>query len=452
MIETDSGFKLLLDCGMYQGKRAVSNQLNRKLPFDAKNIDAVILSHAHLDHCGILPVLVKNGFSGKIYCTPATAQISKYILMDSASIQEQDAEYFNSNAQSYGAQIFPLYTKEEARKVFELFEPVEYFRFSKEWTKINKNIRFKFYDAGHILGSCVTSLEIKENENVRNIVFTGDLGRQVAPMLLSPEIPDEKAQTLICESTYGDRLHNPSEKVFENVAEIVKKAIKNRTKIIVPAFSLGRTQELIYILHKLFDDKKIPDFPVYIDSPLAQNITEVFKNYTRYFDEEFWEDFGFDGEPLFIQKNLHYVRSVEESKSLNEKQGPFMIISASGMAEAGRVLHHLKNNIGDENCLVMIIGYQAEHTLGRRLQEGQKIVRIYGKEYEVKASVATLDEFSAHADQKEILSYVSSLKGIEKIFLVHGENTPALELRKLLSEKHPSVQVEIPSMGDSVEI
>lgn len=451
LIQTE-GYNLLLDCGFYQGKRSESNRLNRTLPFLAKDINAVILSHAHLDHCGTLPVLVKNGFLGKIYCTKATAEIAKYILSDAAAIQKQDSEYFNRHTQEAREQIFPIYTEEDVKKTVKQFEPIEYFRQSNKWTELNKNIRFKFYDAGHILGSAIIFLEIKEGGIIKTLGFTGDLGREQSPILRSPEYITENTQTFITECTYGSSAHRPLSDTTNDFRNVINIAIKNRGKIIIPAFSLGRTQEIIYILHKLLNEKSVPSLPIYIDSPLAENITEIFPGYINDFDEDFWKDFGSKGDSPFFIKNLTYVRSSEESKALNKKRGPLMIISASGMAEGGRVLHHLKNNIDNPQNIVLITGYQAENTLGRKIQEGVSPVKIFGKDYKVKAKIITLNEFSAHADQNDLLQYVSHIKNLNKIFLVHTELPQATTFKNILEKSYPSLGVEIPTMGSEFEI
>lgn len=451
LIQTE-GYNLLLDCGFSQGKRSESNKLNRTLPFSAEDIDAVILSHAHLDHCGTLPVLVKNEFLGKIYCTKATAEIAKYILLDSSAIQKQDCEYFNKHIKEEKEKIFPIYTEENVKKTIKQFEPVEYFRQSNKWTELNKNIRFKLYDAGHILGSAIIFLEIKENGIIKTLGFTGDLGREQSPILRSPEYITEDTQTFITECTYGSSTHRPLSDTANDFRNVINTAIKNKGKIIIPAFSLGRTQEIIYILHKLLDEKVVPSLPIYIDSPLAENITEIFPKYINDFDGDFWKDFGNKGDSPFFIKNLTYVRLAEDSKALNKKRGPLIIISASGMAEGGRVLHHLKNNIENPQNIVLITGYQAENTLGRKIQEGINPVKIFGKDYNVRAKIITLNEFSAHADQNDLLSYISRIKNLERIFLVHTEPPQAAAFKNMLEKSYPSLPVEIPTIGSAFEI
>ncbi|MSU60377.1 MAG: MBL fold metallo-hydrolase [Candidatus Staskawiczbacteria bacterium] len=445
-------FKFLLDCGMHQGKRDVANELNEHFPIDAKKIDAVILSHAHADHCGMLPVLVREGFTGKIYCTSATADIAKFILEDAANIQENDALYFNKHLPEGQKPIEPLYTQQDVKRVGGHFEPVPYFRLSGQWTPLTPNIRFKFYDAGHILGSAVTLLEITENGEKRGLVFTGDLGRHFLPILRDPEYVQESAQTLITEATYGSRIHKPVADLEGELKTIITEAVKNKSKIIVPAFSLGRTQELLYVLHKMLDEKAIPVLSIYVDSPLSQKITRVFNTYTNDFDEEFWKDFGEKGDKALFFDGLVTTNSIEESKSINDKPGPYMVIAGSGMCEGGRVLHHLKNNIANPNNIVLITGYQAENTLGRKLIEKVSPVGIFGQPYEVKAKVITLNELSAHADQKDLLNYVDNVKDLKKIFLVHTEIPSAEAFKLVVTQAHPGLEVNIPALGESFEI
>ena len=445
------GCKLLLDCGFYQGRRTDANQQNRFLPFDAKTVSAVILSHAHLDHCGTLPVLVKNGFAGKIYCTPATAEIAEYILLDSANIQKNDCDYYNAHA---GGQepISPIYGQEDVRKIIERFETIDYFSGGGEWTNINENIRFKFYDAGHILGAAAVLLEIKEDGKVKTLAFSGDLGRDELPILKKPEAVKEDTQTLIMECTYGNRVHRPMPQIFGKLKNIIRIAERKKGKIIVPAFALGRTQELIYILNLLTRANEIPPLPIYIDTPLGDKITKIFPRYIKDFDDDFKEEFGRDGHKAFSFNNLKYIRSVAESKSLNGKNGPFIIIAGSGMSEGGRILHHLKNNIGNTANIVLITGYQAKDTLGRKILENISPVRIYGKLYDVRAKVMTLNELSAHADQNDLMDYVKNIKGLKNLFLVHTEMTQAEPFADLARKSFPEISVSIPEFSQSVEI
>jgi metallo-beta-lactamase family protein len=445
-------FKLLLDCGMHQGKRSVANELNRNFPIDAHSIDAMILSHAHADHCGMLPVLVRDGFEGNIYCTAATADIAKFILEDIANIQEQDAEHFNKHLPEGEAEIKPIYTQEDVKRVSGRFVSVPYFRLSHEWTQLAPGIRFKFYDAGHILGSAITLLEITENQEKKNLIFTGDLGRHFLPILRDPEFVQEPADILMIESTYGSRIHKPVADLEGELKTIITEAVKNKSKIVVPAFSLGRTQELLYVIHKLLDTGEIPSLPIFVDSPLAQKITRVFNTYTNDFDEEFWKDFGERGEKAFLFDALIVTASVKESQSINEKNGPFMVIAGSGMCEGGRILHHLKNNIQDENTVILITGYQGENTLGRKIIEGISPVKIFGVPYNVKAKVKILNELSAHADQKDLLTYIKHIEGLKKVFLVHGETKESSVLKDLAEREIPGIDIQIPSLKSSFEV
>ncbi len=445
-------FRLLLDCGMHQGRRDVSNALNKEFPIDADKIDAVILSHAHADHCGMLPILVKEGFAGKIYCTSATADIAKFILEDTANIQEQDALHFNKHLPAGERPIVPLYTHQDVKKVSGHFAPTPYFRLSQQWTELVPGLRFKFYDAGHILGSAITLLEITENGVTKRLVFTGDLGRHFLPILRDPEFVAEPADILITECTYGARIHKPVADLEGELKTIITEAVKNRSKIIVPAFSLGRTQELIYVLHKLLDAGQIPALPIYVDSPLSQKITRVFNAYTNDFDEEFWKDFGEKGEKAFLFDHLITTASIEESKSINDKFGPYLVIAGSGMCEGGRILHHLKNNISDPNNIILITGYQAEHTLGRKIIEGITPVKIFGQPYHVRAKVIILNELSAHADQKDLLNYVAHIEGLKKVFLVHTELPQATAFKDLVQGLHPTLDVQIPETGEGFEV
>lgn len=450
LVQTE-GYNLLLDCGFYQGDKKESDRLNRELPFRAEDIDAVILTHAHLDHCGTLPVLVKQGFKGRIYCTPATAEIARLILLNSASIQKTDSDYYNAHVNGREP-VRPIYTAEDVEKTVKHFEAVPYSNPGNVWKTINANIRFKFYEAGHILGSAAVLLEIKEKGSVKNMAYSGDLGRADLPILRSPEFIQENVSTLLMECTYGSRIHRPVEVVCDELKDIINEAVKTKSRIIVPAFSLGRIQELIYVLHNLSRKKSIPALPIYVDSPLADEITRVFTRYTDYFDEQFWNDFGNDGDSPFSFVNLINVRSVEESKALNNQNIPFMVIAASGMCEGGRILHHLKRNIGDPNNIILITGFQAENTLGRRILEGVSPIKIYGDFYDVRAKVIALNELSAHADQKDLLEYAGKTEGLKNLFLVHNELPQAAAFKKIAEAAYPQLSISIPELGQSLEI
>jgi len=451
LIQTQN-FNLLLDCGLHQGRRREANELNSRLPFNASSIDAVILSHAHADHCGMLPVLVKQGFKGAVYATGATADIAAYILQDSAKIQEQDAIYFNDNLPVGADPVAPLYTQADAQAVIPHFRPVPYFRLKPEWTEIAPGIRFKFYDAGHILGSAITVVEINEGGKVKHVGFTGDIGKPGAPLLHAPELVREQLDILLSEATYGGRDHRPLEQASVDLEHVISYAAQHKSKIIVPAFALGRTQQLIYTLHKLTDEKRIPKIPIYIDSPLALNIGEVFMKHTEDYNTQTWTDFREKNEVPLMFRNLTYVHTIDESKALNYKEGSFMVISASGMCEGGRILHHLKNNIGDPNAIILITGYQAVHTLGRKIQDGISPVNIFGRPYRVHARVQTLDEFSAHADRTSLLDYIGRIPRPKQIALVHTELPQAQGFKKMLEQSLRGVPVAIPAMGESIEV
>lgn len=452
LLETNN-FRLLLDCGLHQGRRSEANALNRNLPFLPKDIDAVVLSHAHADHCGMLPVLVKQGFHGKIYTTSTTADIAPLIMSDSAKIQEQDAIYFNDNLPVGADPIAPLYTEADAAAVVPHFQEVAYFHKEQTWTDINPRLRLKFYEAGHILGSAMAVLEIKEEGQTKYVGFTGDIGKPGAPLLRAPEVIQEPLDLLISESTYGNRNHRPRDAASTDLEHVITYAVEHKSKIIVPAFALGRTQELIYNLHKLTDENKIPRLPIYIDSPLAINIGEVFARHLEEFNQQVRDDFNKQGETPFAFSDLHYVHSVAESKDLNYLEGPLMVISASGMCEGGRILHHLKNNINNHKNIILLTGYQGQHTLGRKLQEGISPVKIFGRPYHVEAQVVTLDEFSAHADRDSLLDYFSRLPQLPKqVALVHTELPQAEGFKQALEQSFNSLPTLIPESGQSLTL
>ncbi|MBI1961374.1 MAG: MBL fold metallo-hydrolase [Parcubacteria group bacterium] len=452
LIETGDGFRLLLDCGFHQGHRKEAGRLNRNLPMDAKSIGAVILSHAHLDHCGLLPLLVKKGFTGSIYATPATIDVAEAMLEDATHIQESDTEYLNRHLRKNQNPIEPLYNWDDCVQTMKQFKPAQYAHLGGSWTALSDSVRFKMYDAGHILGSAVIVVEITEKGQKRTLAFTGDLGRRNAPILRDPDPIAENVDILLSEATYGDRLHEPPAETEKIVRQIIERAIKHQSKIIVPAFALGRTQELIYLLHQLFHVKGFPKIPVYLDSPLATRVTGIFQKHRNVFDNQTWKDFDPEKDLPLMFEGLIYARTTEESKRLNEMQGPFMVISASGMMEAGRVLHHLKNSITNPNNTILITGYQAENTLGRRIQDGVSPVRIFNQTYDVKARVETAHALSAHADQAELLEYVGTAKGLSKLFLVHGEARAMETFTGLVSAKFPGISVASPGRGESVEL
>ncbi|MBI5153259.1 MAG: MBL fold metallo-hydrolase [Parcubacteria group bacterium] len=445
------GFKLLLDCGLHQGKRSVVEEWNRNLPFKAGDIDAVILSHGHLDHCGALPILVRDGFKGSIHCSDATADIARCMLEDSGMLQKQITNDLNSK-RTEGEFITPLYTQEDAKRVFPHLKPHPYVRESHAWITLNGNIRFKLYDAGHILGSSVILLEIQDEGTKKTLAFTGDLGREDVPIIHSREYIEEEVDTLVMECTYGNKNHRPISDVAGDLKEIITTIVRTRGKVIVPAFSLGRTQELIYALHKLADAHEIPRIPIYIDSPLAQSFTEIFGRHQRDFSDMVMHEFKARGESPFAFKDLIYTHGVEESKILNRKEGPLMVISASGMSEGGRVLHHLKHGVSNPNNIILITGYQAEDTLGRKIKDGISPVKILGESYEVRAQIKVLDELSAHADQSGLLLYLAKTKGVKNVFLVHTEMPQAITFKQKVGEIYPPLKVAIPERGEVFDI
>lgn len=443
LIETN-GKKILLDCGAFQGHHEDAYKMNSVLPSELDYLDAVILSHAHADHCCSLPLLAKNGYNKVIYATPATTDIARLIMLDAAKIQENDYKHLKRLALPENKILKPIYTEKDVEKACHLFLPIEY----QKLKKVTNNFSFKFYNAGHILGSALTLIKVEN----KTIVYTGDLGNYNVPILPDPENINESVDVLISECTYGDRNHQPITAASELIKKIIDDAVINKSRIIVPAFALGRTQELIYLLHKLHDAGEIPEIPIFLDSPLGGDITKVFDKYKNDFDTETWQDFINKNESPFTFERLNYIKTVTESKMLNDKLGPFMVIASSGMLEGGRVLHHLEHNIGNPNSIVLLTGYQAQNTLGSRLQTGEKRVKIYGQPHEVRAKIFSLDELSAHADQTSLLNYVLSFKKLKKLFLVHSEPRATEIFYNLVKEKRPDLEIIIPQLGESFEI
>lgn len=442
-----NGRCVLLECGLFQGHRAEAFERNRNLPFQADSVDAAILSHAHIDHCGNIPTLVKSGFRGDIHCTMATADLVSIMLRDSAHINAKDVEYVNKRHRRKGLPLVePLYSTEEAEASLDYLVAHTYNR----WFRVTDGVRALLRDAGHILGSAIAVLEIEEKGRTVRLAFTGDLGRKDLPILRDPVLLDD-IDYLVTESTYGDRYHEDIKEVERELAEAVLDTYSRRGKLIIPAFAVERTQEIIYTLRRLKDSQKIPSLPIFVDSPLAIDATEIFRVHPECFDEEINEyllreedPFGFHG--------LHYLRTVEESKRLNEMEGSMIIISASGMCEAGRVLHHLKNNIEDRRNTVLIVSFQAEHTLGRRIAERREKVRIFGEEYDLRAQVRVINAFSAHADRKELLGWIAhaaaKLKGV---FVVHGEEGQSRALAEGIRDLGVP-QTIVPHRGDRLAI
>ena len=424
--------KILLDCGLFQGRRKDTYEKNRTFKFDPKEIDAMILSHAHIDHSGNTPHLVKDGFNGPIYSTSATTDLCKIMLEDSAHLQQRDIEWLNKRKKKHIPEE-PLYSIEDVEDTINNFVPVEY----NTATEIFPGIVAYFQDAGHILGSACILLEIEEEGGKKfRFGFSGDIGRPEMPIIRNPDLFRD-LDILIMESTYGNRLHTHTDEVEEEVAKVVKEVFDRRGKIIIPSFAVGRTQLLVYVLHKLFDQNRIPEIPIYVDSPLAVKATKVFEEHPECYDRETNRIFLESGEDPFGFKRLKYITTVDQSKELNEIKDPMIIISASGMAEGGRILHHLANNIGNPKNLILFVGYAAQHTLARKIMDGMEKVNILGDEYSVKSKIRTMDYFSAHADQKELLDYLhlNPTNRLKNIFLVHGEEEQALPFREKILQK-----------------
>lgn len=446
---TINGQKLLLDCGLFQGKRDIANERNRTLPFDAKTIDACILSHAHTDHAGVLPVLTKSGYEGHIYCTSATRDLSAVMLRDSARIQESDAYYFNKRAAERGQpQIKPIYTTADALQAIQHFVAYEYHRTFEPLP----GVQATFYDAGHILGSAFLKLEFTEGRRKIRLVFTGDLGRKHLPILRDPESIDQ-ADIYITEGTYGGRQHRPIEYTRGELAQVVKETFDRKGKLIIPAFAVGRTQEIVYDFQQMVDQHEIPDMPIFVDSPLAINVTEVFRMHPECYDQEISDFIKSDPDgDAFGFSRLTYVRETDASKALNERTDPAIIIAASGMCEAGRVLHHLRHNLSDPRSTIMFVGYQAENTLGRKILDGQPRVKIFGEEHEVKARVLKLEGYSGHGDHDDLVGFARNMVQKPKhAFIVHAEYEAAHALQTGLTGVGLQ-NVAIPDRGDVFEI
>lgn len=429
---TINGKKILLECGLFQGRRKDTYDKNKNFLFDSKEIDALILSHAHIDHSGNIPNLVKNGFDGLIYATPATVDLCEIMLRDSAYLQQRDVEWLNKKKKNQGS-VEALYSVEDVERSLNQFTGIDY----NNATEIFPGIISTFQDAGHILGSASILLEVEEERGKKiRFGFSGDIGRYETPIIRDPDYLRD-LDILIMESTYGNRLHTHSDEVEEEVAMVIREVFDRKGKIIIPAFAVGRTQLLVYVLHKLFNQNRIPEIPIYVDSPLAVNATNVFRAHPECFDRETNRIFLQSGDDPFGFRRLKYISTVEQSKELNDITDPVIIISASGMAEGGRILHHLANNIGNPKNLILFVGYAAANTLARKIMDGMERVNILGEEHSVKCQLKTMDYFSGHADQKELIDYLhlNPQKKPKNIFLVHGEEDQALPLREKILQK-----------------
>jgi metallo-beta-lactamase family protein len=444
-----NGRRLLLDCGLYQGRRGDTYARNLNFAYDPRTVDAVILSHAHIDHCGNLPNLVKSGYQGPIYATKATADLAAIMMADSGRIQESDAEFVNKKRAARGEEpIEPLYTEADAAQAADLLRGVEY----DQPFEVIPGVTARLVEAGHILGSAAVSLEIEEKGRKIRFWFSGDIGRYKLPLLRDPILPPENVDYLLMECTYGDKSHHDPSQAFEEFREVVTRTIERGGKVIIPAFAVGRTQELVYNLNIMMFENGVPRVPVFVDSPLAVNASDVFRRHPECFDAETRQFVEEARHPALDFKMLTYIRSVEESKALNERKDPMIIISASGMAETGRILHHLRNNIENPKNTICIVSWQAPYTLGRRLADREKHVRIFGEPYTVKAEIATIGGLSGHAGQNLLVDYAAAVKKTaKKVFLVHGEEKPAMALTEKLKEKSMR-EVYYPELHSSVEI
>jgi metallo-beta-lactamase family protein len=444
---TVNGKTVLLDCGLFQGRRLEATEKNRRFPFEPGAIHSLVLSHAHIDHAGNIPHLVREGFRGPIYSTVATRDLAGYMLLDSAHIQEKDAEYLNKKRSRNGQPAAePLYTMADAERSLKQFQGVPY----HQRFEAAPGLEVEFLDAGHILGSALVVASATEGPRRARILFTGDLGRPGMPILRDPE-PLPPTDALICESTYGNRLHEPEVDVKAKLREILVASHEKRGRILIPAFSVGRTQTVVYYLRQLLAAGQITPCPIYIDSPLSANITDVFRRHPECYDVETAAFLAKSGDPFGFEW-ITYLRTVEESMALNGRPGPFVTIAASGMCESGRVLHHLKHVAPRPENTILLVGYMAENTLGRRIQDGAKTIKVFGEEFPVRAEVRVISGLSGHADRDELLRALSVLHPPPaRTFLVHGEPEQAEAFAGLLRARG-FPRAEVPAPGAAVEL
>jgi metallo-beta-lactamase family protein len=449
LITTDSGKKILLDCGMFQGKGLETDSMNRDLMFDPAEIDHIILTHAHIDHSGLIPYVYKLGFRGSVICTNGTRDLCAIMLADSAFIQEHDTVTFNKRRIKKGLpQVTPIYTQEDATACLKLFIGVP----NEMKFRIDENIKVRFTNTGHMLGSGVANIEIMENGQLKKIAYTGDIGRPFDLILAAPQ-PFPQADILITESTYGDRLHQVSKDIEDDLLKVIIDTCVNKGgKLIIPSFSVGRTQEIVFSLNNFFNEGRLPKIDVFVDSPLAVNATAVFRMHPECFNKNFSDVLLKDPDPFGFD-NLFYINKVEDSKKLNDHKQPCVIISASGMMEAGRIKHHLANNISEPKNTILIVGYCAPTTLGAKIGRGDKEVSIFGTVHEVKAEVKKIESFSGHGDYKELISFLScqDKSAISRMFIVHGEYETQKKYVLSLQEEGFK-NIEIPAKGQEFEL
>lgn len=448
LVHTDGG-TVLLDCGLFQGRRGESRRRNENLPFRARNIVACVLSHAHIDHSGLLPMLFKNGFRGTIHCTPATRDLCAAMLEDAAMIQFHDARYLNEKFEREGLDvdpIEPLYSIDDVAGTLGLMSTVPY----RRPAPVAPGVELTFYDAGHVLGSAVVALDVDVVGETRRVVFTGDLGRRGMPFLRDPEVPDG-AHFLICESTYGNRMHDPIERTDDDLEKILEDTFERGGRVVIPSFALERAQEIIFALKRLRGAGRMREVPVYVDSPLTVRVTDIFRMHPECYDVETRALVVGDDSPFYFD-GLHYTHSVDDSKRITASKDPCVVISASGMCESGRILHHLKATVGDPSNTVIIVGWQAPHTLGRRLVEGRMRVPIFGVERERRAQVHVLNGFSAHADRDDLIDFCEQVRErgpLRRVALVHGEPPAQKALAAALGERG-FPEVLVPSFKDRI--
>lgn len=446
LVECD-GQRVLLDCGLYQGRRNEAYAINRKLPFDARHIDAMVLSHGHIDHSGNIPNLSKSGFRGQVICTHATRDLCAVMLRDSGAIQEEDVSFLNRHGKNQ-QRTEPIYTVADAERALRQFVSYDY----AQPIAVQPSVKLTFNDAGHMLGSSWELLELNEGNKNTRLCFSGDLGRVGLPILRDPE-PMPEVDYLIIESTYGDRLHDPIQDALPELERTINDTVRRGGKVIVPAFAVGRTQELVYYLNELMVKGRLANVPVFIDSPLAINVTEAFRTHPECYDDETKATLRNDPDgDVFGFRRASYTREVEKSKAINMLKGPAIIISASGMCENGRILHHLRNNIEDERNTILFVSFQGPDTLGGKILNGQRYVNILGDSFTVRANIRRIEAFSGHADRNDLLNWVRpQAKNLKQVFLVHGEPKSQNALAEGLKEIGVR-DVQIPAKGDSFAI